>query len=142
VAHLLDNGGLLGDILGSLTEEDVSDLLSGITDLLNEVLGGVLSPSSLAGVGSSQGAASAAAAPVNILHLAVGPVDLNLLGLVVHLDDCDDGPVTVDITAVPGPGNLLGNLLANLSHLLDSNAAAPAVANALNRVANAILALL
>jgi len=141
VSHLLDNGGSLGDILGDLTEGELSDVLGGIADLLNEVLGGILSPNSLVGVGSSQ-AAAAAAAPVNILHLAVGPVDLNLLGLAVHLDDCDDGPVTVDITAVPGAGNLLGNLLANLSHLLDNNAAGPAIANALNRVADAILALL
>ena len=41
-----------------------------------------------------------------VLHLVLGPLDLNLLGLVVHLNQ-----VVLDITAQSGPGNLLGNLL-------------------------------
>ena len=47
-----------------------------------------------------------------ILHLELGPLDLTLLGLNVVLDNCADGPVTVDITAVRGA--LLGNLLCDL----------------------------
>jgi hypothetical protein len=58
----------------------------------------------------------------NVLHLSLGPVNLNLLGLMVTLDNCANGPVTVDITAQPGPGNLLGNLISDLAHLLDNNA--------------------
>jgi len=48
-------------------------------------------------------------------------LNLNLLGLVVTLDNCQTpaGPVTVDINAIPGRGNLLGNLLAGLAHALD-----------------------
>jgi len=49
-----------------------------------------------------------------ILNLELGPLDLNLLGLGVTLDDCDDGPVTVDVTAQRGA--LLGNLLCGLLH--------------------------
>ena len=49
-----------------------------------------------------------------ILNLVLGPLDLNLLGLVVHLDK-----VVLDITAEPGPGNLLGNLLCAVAGLLD-----------------------
>jgi len=41
-----------------------------------------------------------------ILHLEVGPQDLDLLGLMVHLD----GGV-LDVTPRSGPGNSLGNLL-------------------------------
>jgi hypothetical protein len=54
-----------------------------------------------------------------ILHLSLGPLHLNLLGLVVDLNNCANppGPVTVDITAIPGPGNLLGNLLCDLAGL-------------------------
>src|SRR5207244_7525463 len=48
-----------------------------------------------------------------ILHLELGPLNLNLLGLVVHLNR-----VVLDITAQSGPGNLLGNLLCNIAHLL------------------------
>ena len=49
-----------------------------------------------------------------VLHLELGPLDLNLLGLQVHLDQ-----VVLDITAVPGSGNLLGNLLCSIAGLLD-----------------------
>jgi hypothetical protein len=54
------------------------------------------------------------ASSCDILHLTLGPLDLNLLGLVVHLDR-----VKLDITAQPGPGNLLGNLLCAIAGLLD-----------------------
>jgi hypothetical protein len=67
-----------------------------------------------------------------ILNLTLGPLDLNLLGLVVHLDT-----VHLNITAVPGPGNLLGNLLCAVAHLLDGNASANAaqqLVNNLNRI--------
>jgi hypothetical protein len=64
-----------------------------------------------------------------ILHLELGPLDLDLLGLVIHLDK-----VVLDITAEPGPGNLLGNLLCAIAHLLDSNASGNALANLLNRI--------
>jgi len=50
----------------------------------------------------------------DILHLTLGPLDLNLLGLVVHLDQ-----VVLDITAEQAPGNLLGNLLCAVAGLLD-----------------------
>jgi hypothetical protein len=64
-----------------------------------------------------------------ILHLVLGPLDLNLLGLMVHLDQ-----VVLDITAQSGPGNLLGNLLCAVAHLLDSNASVTALANLLNHI--------
>jgi hypothetical protein len=40
-------------------------------------------------------------------------LNLTLLGLNVVLDDCDGGPVVVDITGQRG-GGLLGNLLCGL----------------------------
>ena len=51
-----------------------------------------------------------------MLHLEVGPLYLDLLGLIVELNNCatQPGPVTVDITAQTGQGNLLGNLLCGL----------------------------
>jgi hypothetical protein len=70
-----------------------------------------------------------AAGSCPILHLELGPLDLNLLGLLVHLDK-----VVLDITAQSGPGNLLGNLLCAVAHLLDSNASGNALANLLNRI--------
>jgi len=63
-----------------------------------------------------------------ILHLTLGPLDLNLLGLTVHLDR-----VVLDITAVRGPGNLLGNLLCAIAHLLDGGPLSQII-DLLNRV--------
>lgn len=56
-----------------------------------------------------------AAATCPILHLTLGPLDLNLLGLTVHLNQ-----VVLNIDAVSGPGNLLGNLLCSVANLLNS----------------------
>lgn len=49
-----------------------------------------------------------------ILFLELGPLFLDLLGLQVSLSQ-----ITLDITAVAGPGNLLGNLLCAVAGLLD-----------------------
>jgi hypothetical protein len=49
-----------------------------------------------------------------ILDLQLGPLDLDLLGLRVQLNQVD-----LQITAEPGPGNLLGNLLCAVVSLLD-----------------------
>jgi len=63
-----------------------------------------------------------------ILNLVIRPIDLNLLGLVVHLDR-----VHLNITAVPGSGNLLGNLLCAVAHLLDGPPFLSNVRNLLNQ---------
>jgi hypothetical protein len=66
-----------------------------------------------------------------ILHLVLGPLDLNILGLMVHLNQ-----VVLDITAQTGPGNLLGNLLCAIAGLLDSNSLGSLLANLLNQLFN------
>src|SRR5712691_3868755 len=53
-----------------------------------------------------------------ILDLTVGPLHLDLLGLVVDLNQ-----VHLTISAQSGPGNLLGNLLCSVTHLLDTGGA-------------------
>ena len=55
-----------------------------------------------------------AAGSCDVLNLTLGPLDLNLLGLRVQLNQ-----VVLNITAEPGPGNLLGNLLCAVAGLLD-----------------------
>jgi hypothetical protein len=59
----------------------------------------------------------ATTATCEILNLVLGPLDLNLLGLQIHLNQ-----VVLNITAVPGAGNLLGNLLCSIAGLLDGGA--------------------
>jgi hypothetical protein len=71
----------------------------------------------------------------DILALTLGPIDLNLLGLRVQLfGETPEDPITILIYAVPGPGNLLGNLLCAIVGLLDRDAPDAAVANKLNQV--------
>lgn len=66
-----------------------------------------------------------------ILTLDVGAIHLDLLGLVVDLS-----PIHLNITAQPGSGNLLGNLLCAVAHLLDNNGggALNGIANLLNHI--------
>src|SRR5439155_2308375 len=71
-----------------------------------------------------------AGATCDILHLDLGPLSLNLLGLQVNLSR-----IVLDITAQTGAGNLLGNLLCSVAGLLDN-------ANGLAGVLNKILAAL
>ena len=52
----------------------------------------------------------------DILNLVLGPLDLDLLGLQVHLDK-----VVLNIVAQSGAGNLLGNLLCAVAGLLDNS---------------------
>ena len=68
-----------------------------------------------------------------ILDLVLGPIRLDLLGLVVRTNR-----INVRIDAVPGPGNLLGNLLCAITGLLDPQATS---ARQLAPALNAILAL-
>jgi len=93
----------------------VGDLVLGGTDL-----GTVTAPVNLA---QSTGTC-------HILHLDLGPLDLDVLGLQVHLNE-----VVLDITAQQAPGNLLGNLLCAVAHLLD-NTGSPTtgLAALLNRI--------
>ena len=106
IANLLNGGMSLADILGTLTPAQLTTLDSGLTTVLNQVLAQATSSNALVG------------ATCDVLNLAVGPLDLSILGLNVSLDDCSGGPVTVDITATPG-GGLLGDLLCSLSDLLN-----------------------
>jgi hypothetical protein len=79
-------------------------------------------------VAATTAAAPKAAASCDILHLELGPVDLDLLGLVLHLDR-----VVLDLSAAPGAGNLLGNLLCSVTNLLNGSNLSQ-LANLLNQI--------
>lgn len=114
VANLLQSGVPLADVLSGLTTETLPRFLNGLTMLLDQALDQVTSNNLVnAPTGSL-------AASCTVLDLALGPVQLNLLGLEVILDNCDNGPVTVTITAIPG-GGLLGDLLCSLTNLLNNS---------------------
>ena len=68
-------------------------------------------------------------ATCEILDLQLGPLDLNLLGLVIHLDQ-----INLQITAQSGPGNLLGNLLCAVANLLNGGGPLTSLAGLLNQI--------
>jgi len=101
-----------------------------------EVHGDAAFPVSLSTTAPASAAAFQLPGSVPILHLVLGPLDLNLLGLHVELNQ-----VVLDITAETGPGNLLGNLLAAIANLLNGPPA-PSVLTQIVGLLNQILGLL
>ena len=100
--------------------------------------------------GSNESAATTAAAaqaqqvgPIptpgacSILTLNLGPLNLNILGLRVALD-----PVNLLIEAIPGAGNLLGNLLCGIAGLLDGGLLGGGLGNLLRNLLGNIATLL
>ena len=109
-------GGLLGDLLCGLAGGLASGILptAGQTTALEASL-----------VDSLEGALDLSPVQNNpdnsvctgdcpILALALGPLDLSLLGLNIALDDCADGPVQVCVSATADEG-ILGSLLCGLA---------------------------
>ncbi|HJQ03023.1 MAG TPA: hypothetical protein VJ851_15615 [Jatrophihabitans sp.] len=88
---------------------------------------------------AATGASSAVTQPVSaavtatgsctILDLTLGPLHLDLLGLVVDLN-----AVHLTITAQQGPGNLLGNLLCAVANLLNGGLNLSGIAALLNQI--------
>lgn len=92
--------------------------------------------SSVSDLPAAPGTASPSVVGCQILDLVLAPLDLDLLGLVVHLDR-----VHLNITAVPGAGELLGNLLCAVAGLLDSSQLL-SIGTVLTNLLNAILGIL
>lgn len=144
-----EGGGLLGDLLcavarllssGGPLSGLTADQLDALAQVLNEALRHVTSSLGSRSATGPFAGVSVTGPSCEILHLSLGPLDLNLLGLEVELDNCNNGPVTVDITAVPGA--LLGDLLCSLADLLNSSAPTNAILNALKEIAAVIATLL
>lgn len=109
IANLLNQGTPLADILAGLTQTQLDTLNFGLTQLLNQAVFIPLTSSN-----------AVTGATCSVLSLSLGPLDLTLLGLRVQLNNCSNGPVTLDVTATQG-GGLLGDLLCGLTNLLNNN---------------------
>lgn len=82
--------------------------------------------------------ASSSSTDPTILTVSINPIDLKLLGLEVQLYGQDtSSPVTVTVSAQPGSGELLGNLLTDVAGLLNVQG----VSNALDSVLNNVVSL-
>jgi hypothetical protein len=143
VAHALDpNSGNSGNPLSGLSPIDNLLISLSVSSLLD---GGLNAATASSSIGPSSAAASDQVLPSganDILHLSLGPVNLNLLGLDVALNNCSNGPVVVDAYTQPGQGELLGNLLTDVTNLLNPSqnnmAAEQVLGNVVNTVLNAV----
>ena len=105
---------------------------TGAVTPISNVAGSSVVSSATNGVTSQASTLAAPAATggsCSILNLVLGPLHLDLLGLVVDLNQ-----VNLNITAVPGNGNLLGNLLCSVAGLLDNGNGLQGVVNILNNL--------
>jgi hypothetical protein len=103
--------------------QDGTAFTGALSDLTASVVGGVVQLSgTITGTGLPAGGTTFTA-PIqdlqategcSILNLDLGPLNLDLLGLVIDLS-----AISLDVTAVPGAGNLLGNLLCAVAGLFD-----------------------
>ena len=101
IHRFVDNGGQLG-AFGTLVLNTAKGRIA-----VTQVVMPVVANHRLASGGTAAGAVSIAAV-CEILDLTLGPLDLNLLGLVIHLDT-----VHLDVDA-NSAGGLLGQLLQGL----------------------------
>jgi hypothetical protein len=98
----------------------VGTLTGSIQNAVGNVLGTILRTISL--IVTFQGASC------DILHLELGPLDLDLLGLQVHLDK-----IVLDIDADP-TGGLLGSLLCAIANLLNTGGTLADIVGLLNQI--------
>jgi hypothetical protein len=155
-------GGLTSDVTGTVTDADTGEVVGdfigdlSITGIVRDgrqlvfdgVLNGVVEDADgnivesivdeevqfagdLTRAGGEQGNRC------DILFLDLGPINLELLGLVVDLSD-----VQLDVYAVPGAGNLLGNLLCAVAGLLDGPGLGGGILNAVDRLLDRVTGIL
>jgi len=103
----------------------ISGIVNGTQSVVSTFAAPVALPSTTAAAPTAQ-----AAAACQILNLVLGPINLNVLGLVISIPN----PVVLNVTAVPGAGNLLGNLLCSVANLLNGGGALQQVADLLNQI--------
>ena len=139
-----DAAGALGSVTGSFTPTKFTNkqgqvlatgtLTSTLTDSLGVDLGTVQKTVSMPVQLPETAAANKDAAALitcDVLNLVLGPLHLDLLGLVVDLNR-----VVLDIVAQSGAGNLLGNLLCAITNLLNGGLNLPLgfIADLLNQI--------
>ena len=122
-----------GDVL-TTTIQDATVTVNSLSRDGTQLLANVTVTNNLTGQSVTGVVPAQVGAACDILNLDLGPLDLDILGLVVELSD-----VQLDITAVPGPGNLLGNLLCAVAGLLDGP---NPLGNAIDRLLSIINGLL
>lgn len=116
--------------VGTLTNISGVDLPAAVSDLAGQI---IKLPVEFPQANTRADASAAAVGSCDILFLQLGPLDLDLLGLQVHLDQ-----VLLNIDAATGSGNLLGNLLCAITGLLDGVGSLVVISQLLNQIISII----
>jgi hypothetical protein len=144
-ASELLSGDVVGDLIGefegmlSVTEIGLDDgvltVAGTLTGEVTDAAGNVIETITGIAFETTATLANGGMQPrCDILFLDLGPLHLDVLGLVVDLSD-----IQLDIHAVPGAGNLLGNLLCAVAGLLDGPSPLGNVLNNLLGLINGLL---
>jgi hypothetical protein len=135
VTGALEDGGTFDGVL-SITEIALVDGVLEVTGTLSgtatDALGTVTTITDQIFTTTANLAGDGEGARCDILFLDLGPIHLDLLGLNVDLSQ-----IILDVYAVPGAGNLLGNLLCAVAGLLDGGllgGVTAAVENLINQI--------
>jgi len=128
----------IGGFVGTFTLTG-TQVVNGVLSAVGTLTGNVLGPTGavLGTANQSITAPLQVSGSCQILSLTIGPIHLNLLGLVIDLNQ-----IVLNITAVPGAGNLLGNLLCAVANLLNQGGPLSNLLNQLSTVLNQIIAAL
>ncbi|MBN9388468.1 MAG: hypothetical protein J0I20_10480 [Chloroflexi bacterium] len=134
----------LTDLVGTVVDGNtITSSVLNVTSFANQggtltAIGTVTTTLSNALTGVTQTVAQNVAVPVDllgstgscqILDLVLGPINLNLLGLVVTTNQ-----IHLNITAQSGPGNLVGNLLCAVTNLLNNGGPVSGLVGLLNNI--------
>ena len=127
----LDNQRLvaIGQLTGTITDSNGVVVRTIVTQVAMPVSKAANAPAACSDEGSSMQAC-------DILSLVLGPLHLDLLGLVIDLNQ-----VVLDITAQAGAGNLLGNLLCAITGLFDAASIGQQLVNLLNQLIGVLAGL-
>jgi hypothetical protein len=136
--------GTLADATGAVTGTfDVQNVVveNGMLQAVGTFTGAVTDAAGHSTQGSQQLAVpvdlAQSVGSCQILDLVLGPLDLDLLGLQVHLDT-----VHLNITAQSGPGELVGNLLCAIAGLLDGGLPLSTILGQIAALLNQLLGIL
>lgn len=116
-----------------------TSVVNGILTAAGMLIGNVLGPTGavVGTVNQPSAAPLQVSGSCQILSLTLGPLHLDLLGVVIDLNQ-----IVLNITAVPGAGNLLGNLLCAVAGLLNQGGALSNLLTQLSTLLNQIIGAL
>jgi hypothetical protein len=111
----IQGAGILADLLCGLAGGDLTNLPT-LLDFLRDILTAALSLNQQIAPKAcgNNNSTSVCTGACEVLSLVIGPVDLFLLGVHVHIDNCDNQAVRACVSATRGEG-LLGDLLCGLA---------------------------